>query len=186
MRCSLHRGRLQKRHPQPFGVVGPPVRLADGATLPFAEGEARFCFLGGAEEAQGEVRVGGWEEAGDAGGVVEAVCLGGGGEDCAVGAGDGEEGGGDEGVRVEVAGCEVVGAEGRGAEEGLEGGELGVEGWGVGDQGVEGCVCFWTWGVGGGCGEGLEEGGGGLCVGFWRGEGRGSWVGGRPGEGVFG
>lgn len=43
-------------------------------------------------------------------------------------------------MRVEVAGCEGVGAQEWGGEEGLEGGEFGVERWGVAEEGVD-CCC---------------------------------------------
>jgi hypothetical protein len=65
--------------------------------------------VGEGQEAPGEERVGGWEEAGDAGGVEEAVCLRGGGYDGVVFGGGVEEEGLEAGIGVEVAGCEGPG-----------------------------------------------------------------------------
>ena len=75
-------------------MVSPAVGLTYSPTAPFAQMDVGVGFSSGLEEAQREVRVGGGEKAGDARGVVEAVCEGRGGEDGAGGAG-GEEGGGD-------------------------------------------------------------------------------------------
>lgn len=97
-------------------MVGPAVRVADGAAPPFAEGDgvADAGAVGGGEEAPREEGVGCGEHAGDAFGAEEAVGLGGGGEDDVGGGGGGCLGGaaqeecGDGWVRVEVAGGEEV------------------------------------------------------------------------------
>ena len=89
-------------------MVCPAIRLAHAAALPFAQGGVGAGAARGLQEAEGDMCVGGGEEPGDTGRVVEAVCEGVGGEDGAPGAG-GEEGGCDGGVGIEVAGCEGVG-----------------------------------------------------------------------------
>lgn len=82
------------------------------------------------------MRVSCGQEPRDTGGIEEAVGEGAGGKYyswCVCWRrGAGEEGGSDERVRVEVAGGEGVVVQ-RGGEEGSEGWQLGVEGWGVGD-----------------------------------------------------
>ena len=88
-------------------MVGPAIGLAYCAPPPLAELHVCASCSGGLQEAQGEMRVCGGQETGDAGGAVEPVCEGGGGENCPGGTGR-EEGGRDEGVGVEVAGCEGV------------------------------------------------------------------------------
>lgn len=66
-------------------MIGPSVLVTDDAALPFAERDVGVCAPDALEEAEGEVAVCGWEEAGDARGIEEAVCGRGGGEDGAEG-----------------------------------------------------------------------------------------------------
>lgn len=107
------RRQLRECDPETFGVIGPSFRLADGAALPFPEVDIRGASS--AQKHKGKVGVGCGKEAGDTWGIVEAVCEGAGCEDCSRGGlrwgGAGEEGGGDEGMRVEVASCEGVGGD---------------------------------------------------------------------------
>ena len=62
-------------------MVGPSIFLAYGAAAPFFERDAvlTIVFVYGLEEASGEERVGGREEAGYSRGGVETVGLWGGG-----------------------------------------------------------------------------------------------------------
>lgn len=94
-------------------MIGPAIRMPGVAVLPFAQLDGQIA--GRLQKGEGEVGVGSGQEAGDAGGAVEAVCVGAGGEDGArgraVGRGGGgvQQGGGDARVRVEVPRREGVG-----------------------------------------------------------------------------
>ena len=69
-----------------------------------------------------------------------------------------------------------------GREKGAESRELGVDGRGQGEDGIEGCVGLRrVWGGGRGQ-EWLEEGGDGAGMGRRRGERRRSWIGAGPRE----
>lgn len=88
-------------------------------------------------------------------------------------------------MRVEVAGREGVGVQ-REREESAQGGEFGVDGWWMCQEGVDGrCRCrHWVRRVDGGGRKGQEEGGGGDNIGIGFEKWGGSSVGVRPCQGV--